>query len=69
MASSPSPAELTHLNTAGEVLMVEVGERPASRREATAEGYIQMAPEVLALVLEGRAPKGDVLAVARVAAI
>jgi len=49
--------------------MVEVGERPASRREATAEGFIQMAPEVLALVLEGRAPKGDVLAVARVAAI
>ncbi|MCP9781960.1 cyclic pyranopterin monophosphate synthase MoaC [Cyanobium sp. WKJ7-Wakatipu] len=69
MASSPSPAELTHLNAAGEVHMVEVGERPASRREATAEGYIQMAPAVLALVLEGRAPKGDVLAVARVAAI
>ena len=69
MASSPSPAELTHLNTTGEVHMVEVGERPASRREATAEGYIQMAPAVLALVLEGRAPKGDVLAVARVAAI
>ena len=49
--------------------MVEVGDRPQSRREATAEGEIHMRPEVLALVLEGRAPKGDVLAVARVAAI
>jgi cyclic pyranopterin phosphate synthase len=49
--------------------MVEVGDRPPTRREATAEGEIRMRPEVLALVLEGRAPKGDVLAVARVAAI
>jgi len=49
--------------------MVEVGDRPGSRREATAEGCIAMQAETLALVLEGRAPKGDVLAVARVAAI
>jgi len=49
--------------------MVEVGERPSSRREAMAEGFIALRPEVLALVLEGRAAKGDVLAVARVAAI
>jgi len=60
---------LTHLNAAGEVHMVEVGDRPATRREARAEGLIQLCPEVLALVMEGRAPKGDVLAVARVAAI
>jgi len=67
--SSELPS-LTHLNAAGEVHMVEVGERPATRREARAEGgAIVMRPEVLALVLEGRAPKGDVLAVARVAAI
>ena len=44
--------------------MVEVGDRAATRREATAEGFIAMRPEVLALVLEGRAAKGDVLAVA-----
>ena len=79
MTSSPSSGaatplklshlNLSHLNSRGEVHMVEVGERPASRREATAEGFIQMAPEVLALVLAGRTPKGDVLAVARVAAI
>jgi cyclic pyranopterin phosphate synthase len=49
--------------------MVEVGDRPQTRREARAEGLIQMRPDVLALVLEGRAPKGDVLAVARIAAI
>lgn len=60
---------LTHLNAAGEVHMVEVGDRPATRREASAEGVLRLRPDVLALVLEGRAPKGDVLAVARVAAI
>ncbi|MGB5134594.1 MAG: cyclic pyranopterin monophosphate synthase MoaC [Prochlorococcaceae cyanobacterium] len=49
--------------------MVEVGDRPASRREAEAEGLIAMAPQTLELVLAGEAPKGDVLAVARVAAI
>ena len=60
---------LTHLNAAGEVHMVEVGDRPATRREARAEGGLLLRPEVLAQVLEGRSPKGDVLAVARVAAI
>jgi cyclic pyranopterin phosphate synthase len=60
---------LSHLNRAGEVHMVEVGERPASLRRAVAEGFLVMEPAVLALVLEGRAAKGDVLAVARVAAI
>lgn len=66
--SSPAGA-LSHLNSAGEVHMVEVGDRAATRREATAEGFIALRPEVLALVLQGQAPKGDVLAVARVAAI
>ncbi len=69
MPPEMSPPSLTHLNTRGEVHMVEVGERPLTRREARAQGSIQMRPEVLALVLEGQAPKGDVLAVARVAAI
>ncbi|MFZ9849551.1 MAG: cyclic pyranopterin monophosphate synthase MoaC [Vulcanococcus sp.] len=69
---SPEPeavGRLTHLNAAGEVHMVEVGDRPVTAREALAEGFIAMDPSVLAMVLEGRAPKGDVLAVARVAAI
>lgn len=60
---------LTHLNASGEVHMVDVADRAATARRATAEGFLAMAPEVLALVLEGRAGKGDVLAVARVAAI
>ena len=49
--------------------MVDVADRPASNRSALAEGFITMAPATLALVVEGTAPKGDVLAVARVAAI
>ncbi len=65
---APSPA-LSHLDHAGRVHMVEVGERPATDRRAVAEGFLSMRSEVLRLVLEGRAAKGDVLAVARVAAI
>ena len=49
--------------------MVDVSSRPATVREAVAEGWLRMQPVTLALVLEGQAPKGDVLAVARVAAI
>ena len=49
--------------------MVDVGGRNPSEREASAEGFLQMNPASLALVLEGKAGKGDVLAVARVAAI
>jgi cyclic pyranopterin phosphate synthase len=60
---------LTHLTASGEVHMVDVADRPLTRREASAEGLIRMRPEVLAMVLDGLAPKGDVLAVARVASI
>lgn len=68
----PEPVKapgLSHLNSSGEVHMVDVADRPLTQREAVAEGFIRMDPAVLALVLEGRAAKGDVLAVARVAAI
>ncbi|MEB3321195.1 MAG: cyclic pyranopterin monophosphate synthase MoaC [Synechococcaceae cyanobacterium] len=60
---------LTHLDAAGQVRMVEVGDRAATLRSAVAEGFLAMQPATLALVREDRAPKGDVLAVARVAAI
>ncbi|HGY5538812.1 MAG TPA: cyclic pyranopterin monophosphate synthase MoaC [Prochlorococcus sp.] len=60
---------LSHLNKANEVHIVDVVDRPQTRREAIAEGVIHMQAATLAVVLEGRAPKGDVLAVARVAAI
>ena len=49
--------------------MVDVAAKPATARQAVAEGYLALVPEALALVREGRAAKGDVLAVARVAAI
>ena len=60
---------LSHLNASGEVHMVEVGDRASTERCAIAEGRICMQPQVLDLVLHGQAPKGDVLAVARIAAI
>ncbi len=60
---------LTHLDSRGDVHMVDVSSRAATVREAVAEGWLRMQPVTLALVLEGQAPKGDVLAVARVAAI
>ena len=68
MEPSP-PGVLTHLDSRGAARMVDVADRPASNRAATAEGFLTMAPATLALVREGTAPKGDVLAVARVAAI
>jgi cyclic pyranopterin phosphate synthase len=60
---------LSHLNSRGEVHMVDVGAKVQSGREALAEGYLLLSPEALALVRDGSAAKGDVLAVARVAAI
>jgi len=60
---------LTHLNTAGEVHMVDVGDRRPTKREATASGCLQMQPTTLELIRSGNTPKGDLLAVARVAAI
>ena len=62
-------ARLTHFNTAGDAHMVDVGDKPETRRIAIAEGAIQMRPETLSLIMEGRHEKGDVLAVARVAGI
>ena len=60
---------LTHLNTAGEVHMVDVGDRLPTKREATAMGCLQMQPTTLELIRSGNTPKGDLLAVARIAAI
>jgi len=62
-------SKLTHLNETGEAHMVDVGDKPATAREAIAEGRIRMQPETLRLILKGSHQKGDVLAVARVAGI
>ncbi len=49
--------------------MVDVGEKSITRRSATARGFIEMQPETLALIEQGDHKKGDVLGIARVAAI
>lgn len=60
---------LTHLDEQGHARMVDVGGKPATTRIATAAGQVRMTPATLALVTEGRAAKGDVLATARIAGI
>lgn len=60
---------LTHFDEGGRARMVDVGAKPETERTATARGEVRMAPETLALITEGRAKKGDVLAVARLAGI
>jgi cyclic pyranopterin phosphate synthase len=62
-------SKLTHINESGEAHMVDVGGKPATAREAVAEGRIRMQPATLRLILAGGHKKGDVLAVARVAGI
>ncbi|MCA9491273.1 MAG: cyclic pyranopterin monophosphate synthase MoaC [Myxococcales bacterium] len=61
--------ELTHVDSRGDARMVEVGDKPVTRREATAEGFVRLGPEALAAVVERTAKKGDVLAIAQLAAI
>ena len=60
---------LTHLDAAGAARMVDVSAKPDTVRVARATGSIRMQPATLAAVLGGTTPKGDVLAVARVAGI
>ena len=62
-------AELTHLDREGAARMVDVGAKADTERVAVARGRVLMRPETLALIAEGQAPKGDTLAVARVAGI
>jgi cyclic pyranopterin phosphate synthase len=60
---------LTHLDAHGNAVMVDVTEKAETKRIATARGRIRMQPETLSLLRVGALPKGDVLAVARVAGI
>ncbi len=62
-------SELTHLDAEGRAQMVDVGEKNVTRREAVARGIVLMRPETLQLIMAGGLPKGDVLAVARIAGI
>jgi cyclic pyranopterin phosphate synthase len=61
--------ELSHLDAKGRARMVDVGEKPITRRVCVARGEVRMAPETLARISEGTLPKGDVLATARLAGI
>jgi cyclic pyranopterin phosphate synthase len=60
---------LTHFDAAGHAHMVDVSEKPVTARIAVARGAVKMSAETLALITEGRAKKGDVLGIARLAGI
>ncbi|KEF31219.1 Molybdenum cofactor biosynthesis protein MoaC [Marinobacter nitratireducens] len=62
-------SKLTHLDDKGEARMVDVTDKDVTEREARAEATIRMAPATLKMIIEGEHPKGDVLAVARIAGI
>ncbi|MCM8744962.1 cyclic pyranopterin monophosphate synthase MoaC [Thermomicrobium sp. CFH 73360] len=61
--------ELTHFDERGQARMVDVSAKPETQRVAVARGRVQVQPGTLRVVREGRAAKGDVLGVARVAGI
>lgn len=58
-----------HLEPGGGVRMVNVGEKPVTKRTATAETWVRLSPEALERLVKGDGPKGDVFGVARIAAI
>jgi cyclic pyranopterin phosphate synthase len=60
---------LPHLDAAGQARMVDVGGKPVTARSATARGRLVVSPEVVDLLRGAGVPKGDALAVARIAAI
>jgi cyclic pyranopterin monophosphate synthase len=61
--------DLSHLDASGSARMVDVSEKPATRRHARAEVTVRMSPQTAAKVLAGDAPKGDVIGTARLAGI
>ena len=60
---------LTHIDESGAARMVDVSQKPVTRREAIAEGFIHLSNEAYDAVTRGETPKGDVLATARIAGI
>ena len=69
MAEQEHPGGLSHLDASGAARMVDVSDKADTAREAIAEGYVVMLPATLALIQQGGLPKGDVIAVARIAGI
>ncbi len=68
-SSSSDQGCLTHFDTGGQAHMVDVGAKNDTHRIAIATGLIRMKPQTLAIILSGTAKKGDVLGIARIAAI
>lgn len=69
MSATQSPSPLTHFDAEGQAHMVDVGDKSETRRVARATGRIRMLPATFAMVQAGTAKKGDVLGIARIAAI
>jgi len=65
----PNQQSLTHFDDSGQAHMVDVGAKTETHRIATASGQISMLPSTLNLILQGNSKKGDVLGIARIAAI
>jgi len=65
----PARKKLTHVDEKGAARMVDVSAKPATDRRATARGLLRLSRKTLDLIKEGRTPKGDVLAAARIAGI
>lgn len=59
----------THIDSAGNAVMVDVGDKAVTERIATARGAVVMDPQTLDMIVKGQAKKGDVLAVAQLAGI
>ncbi len=68
-SGAPEASGLTHIGPGGEARMVDVGGKPETLREAEASCRVRMSPATLSLLLQGGLPKGDALAVARIAGI
>jgi cyclic pyranopterin phosphate synthase len=65
----PNMSEFTHFDVRGRAVMVDVAGKDDTRRVAVASGRIRMLPDTLARIVGGQADKGDVLGIARIAAI
>jgi len=68
-SSRSAAAQLTHLDGRGRIRMVDVGEKPVTRREAIARGHVRMAPATLEAIVGGKLKKGESIAAARIAGI
>lgn len=61
--------KLTHVDESGAARMVDVGDKAATHRIAIAEAFVEMRADTMQLILDGKLPKGDVLAAARIAGV